>query len=50
MCMICSENDLLKTIFRTISYITQFFTVRFSSREPKCLKGVVVGNWDEQYL
>ena len=32
--------------FQNESYIPQLFTRKFLSREPKCLNGVVVGDWD----
>ena len=32
--------------FHNESYISQLFTRKFSPRQPKCLNGVVVGDWD----
>ena len=52
--MIRSKNDLKIAcirVFQNESYIPQlFYTRKFSPRELKCLKGVIVRNWDGQYL
>ena len=32
--------------FQNESYIPQLFARKFSPREPKCLNGVAVGDWD----
>ena len=47
--MIRSENTLKHIIFfhfQNESYIPQLFSGKFSPREPKCLNGVAVGDWD----
>ena len=32
--------------FQNESYIPQLFAGKFSPRQPKCLNGVAVGDWD----
>ena len=52
-CMIRSENYLKMhgyEYFENESYIPQSFTRKFSPREPKCLKEVVVRDWDGENL
>ena len=36
--------------FQNESYIPQLFTGKFSSGEPKCPNGVVVRDWDGQFI
>ena len=48
--MICSENDLrmrAQEYFQNESYVPRLFIRKFSPIGFKCVKEVVVANWDD---